>query len=543
LLGKPQKGVQYLIASTCHPKFFDHLEGFDVALWHVFANEEDVQRLLPPGDWAIVGGSSVGLRALTIARFLGFVNFEIFGMDGCDGKSGKHAAAHPNQAKISLPLDYDGVRYYTTPNFLECAKETPQELDNLPGVKAKFHGEGLVQHLMRNHKPNPAKGPVSIGVSKPELISSGYRELNARLHRENPEYGLYGGRNAVLVLKLAQTIRARSILDYGSGKGGLAREIPFPLWEYDPAIPGKDESPRPADIVVCFPSGTVVGGSNMFIDQIGVGDAVGGSGGTEQAVTKTFHNLYSGEMVTIKVATVPDLEMTAKHPVLVSRLRRVHLRNNFSYEKSAYNYIVKETHWKPAKDVQKGDWVSVPRLVGERVPVLLFQAHGNSKRTVKKVVDEEAAWLIGLYVAEGFTVYPKGCGGKLTLTLGSHENELASRAVAAFARLGIKASIDRSSVQRSVLRVNASRIGLCKTMDDWCGKGAANKIVPEAIEFAPEAIIRAFITGLVDGDGCLRQSPLPNGRKGTYGYYSVTTISRRLAYGLLGLLHKLGVQA
>lgn len=251
LIGKPQKGVQYLIASTCHPKLFDHLEGFDVALWHVFANEEDVQRLLPPGDWAIVGGSSVGLRALTIARFLGFVNFEIFGMDGCDGKSGKHAAAHPNQAKTSLPLDYDGVRYYTTPNFLECAKETPHELDNLPGVKVKFHGEGLVQHLMRNHKPNPAKGPVSIGVSKPELISPGHLELNARLHRENPEYGLYGGRNAVLVLKLAQTIRARSILDYGAGKGGLAKEIPVPIWEYDPAIPGKDESPRPAELVVC----------------------------------------------------------------------------------------------------------------------------------------------------------------------------------------------------------------------------------------------------------------------------------------------------
>jgi GT2 family glycosyltransferase len=250
LIGKPHKDVQYLIASSCHPKLLDHLKEFNVSLWHVFSNEEDARRMLPPGEWAVTGGSSVGLRALTIARFLGFVDFHIFGMDGCDGKTGKHAAAHPNQAKGSLPLDYDGVTYYTTPNFLECAKETPHELDRLPDVKATFYGEGLVQHLVRNHKRNPAKGKVAIAMSNPPLISPEHRELNVRLHRENLEYGVGGGHHAALVLKLAQTIRARSILDYGAGKGYLARELPYPIWEYDPAVPGKDESPRTAELLI-----------------------------------------------------------------------------------------------------------------------------------------------------------------------------------------------------------------------------------------------------------------------------------------------------
>lgn len=250
LIGKPQKTVQYLIASACHPKLFDHLEGFDVSLWHVFSNGEEAQRMLPAGEWAVKGGSSAGLRSLTIARFLGFIDLHIFGMDGCDGKSGKHAASHPNQSKLSLPLTYDGVTYHTTPNFLECAKETPHELDTLPGVKATFYGDGLVQHLMRNHKPNPTKGEVVLAISKPFLISPEYRELNERLHKENPEYGVHGGRHAALVLKLFQTIRARSILDYGAGKGYMAKELPFPIWEYDPAVPGKDESPRPAELLV-----------------------------------------------------------------------------------------------------------------------------------------------------------------------------------------------------------------------------------------------------------------------------------------------------
>ena len=46
-------------------------------------------------------------------------------------------------------------------------------------------------------------------------------------------------------------MQTRSVLDYGSGKGYLGKELPFPIWEYDPAIPGKDQSPRPADLVVC----------------------------------------------------------------------------------------------------------------------------------------------------------------------------------------------------------------------------------------------------------------------------------------------------
>lgn len=47
-----------------------------------------------------------------------------------------------------------------------------------------------------------------------------------------------------------------SILDYGCGAGTLgtalkAQAWPFDFREYDPAVPGKDAMPRPADLVVC----------------------------------------------------------------------------------------------------------------------------------------------------------------------------------------------------------------------------------------------------------------------------------------------------
>jgi hypothetical protein len=114
--------------------------------------------------------------------------------------------------------------------------------------------------MAKHYKPEPvAAGKALIGFNKPELITAEFRELNARLHRENLAYGVGGDKEAPTVIKLAATLKQAgttdghqpSVLDYGCGKGYLAKNLPFPIWEYDPAIPGKDLSPRPADLVVC----------------------------------------------------------------------------------------------------------------------------------------------------------------------------------------------------------------------------------------------------------------------------------------------------
>lgn len=83
------------------------------------------------------------------------------------------------------------------------------------------------------------------------LISDEYRELNARLHVENPAYGVSSSRWAGQVAQLAQQIGSQDILDYGCGKGLLKQTLGWPIREYDPAIPGKDAPPQPADLVVC----------------------------------------------------------------------------------------------------------------------------------------------------------------------------------------------------------------------------------------------------------------------------------------------------
>jgi 2-polyprenyl-3-methyl-5-hydroxy-6-metoxy-1,4-benzoquinol methylase len=234
------------------------LKGYTVNLWHIFDNTEDGIRMLPPGEWAVTGGCDAGLRAMTISAFLGFRDLHIFGLDGsAPVDSARHAGEHPNSKAAYSTTEVDGQTFYTTPAMLEAARGTFHELDQLPKVKATFYGEGLTQALAKQYQAKQIddKGKAFanvVGFVKPTLISAEYRSLNTQLHQQNMAYGVGGGKHADVVIKLVGTMKPPvSVLDYGAGKGMLAKALPFAIWEYDPAIPGKDESPRPADLVVC----------------------------------------------------------------------------------------------------------------------------------------------------------------------------------------------------------------------------------------------------------------------------------------------------
>lgn len=89
------------------------------------------------------------------------------------------------------------------------------------------------------------------------LYSAQYVELNRELHSRG-SYGMSGYKWADKVFSLAGQCDARTVLDYGCGRGTLLTalrekhsQLPFEFMEYDPAIPGKDEKPQWADMVVC----------------------------------------------------------------------------------------------------------------------------------------------------------------------------------------------------------------------------------------------------------------------------------------------------
>lgn len=90
------------------------------------------------------------------------------------------------------------------------------------------------------------------------LITDEYRRLNAELHKTAGGYGSKGKAWAPRVHALALELEAATVLDYGCGKGSLKAALEtltlpweWRVLEYDPAVPGKDAPPEPADLVVC----------------------------------------------------------------------------------------------------------------------------------------------------------------------------------------------------------------------------------------------------------------------------------------------------
>jgi len=83
------------------------------------------------------------------------------------------------------------------------------------------------------------------------VITDTYRKLNAEKHRTSSVYGTSGHKYAEDVLAIVKSLNTQDILDYGCGKCTLGHSLPFPIKQYDPAIPKYEADPEIADIVVC----------------------------------------------------------------------------------------------------------------------------------------------------------------------------------------------------------------------------------------------------------------------------------------------------
>ncbi len=88
-----------------------------------------------------------------------------------------------------------------------------------------------------------------------QTISHEYAEMNRQLHNEKPEYGAAAENDAPAVAKYARKVGAKTLLDFGCGKGTLKPALmqiapEISVFEYDPAVPGKEALPAHAVDVV-----------------------------------------------------------------------------------------------------------------------------------------------------------------------------------------------------------------------------------------------------------------------------------------------------
>jgi len=179
-------GCRYWIASQCHPDVFDACEGREYkAIWHSVNWDGPAKDLLDAyylKQWKpIVGGTTVGLRSLSLLHMLGYVRFHLFGLDSCYLAGHGHAfvQAENDGDKRAMATVSPSNRPDLSRDFLVAGWHLKQLEDWLQFIRINghlfllnVHGDGLLAWALQaagdvtltlDDAPNTLRTPLGGG--------------------------------------------------------------------------------------------------------------------------------------------------------------------------------------------------------------------------------------------------------------------------------------------------------------------------------------------------------------------------------------------
>ncbi len=294
----------------------------------------------------------------------------------------------------------------------------------------------------------------------------------------------------------------------------------------------------------CVPASEVVLGDNKPISEYAVGDHVVGASGL-QRVTRTYARPYRGELVEIKALGMLAFRVTPNHPLLVVPGRS---------RGATVGYHARR--WQEARSVRPkvrfhdGDYLVMPRLRGNVTcsDVTLLPYVLEHRKSLKQTgqgakpisyrhaeafpITEETAWMLGLYVAEG---YANPAHRSVGFALHEEQTAEVDRLRRVARNLGHRLGVNGIPGERAVKAMICSVI-LCRFLPAVCGKGASQKRIPDFILYhTDDRILRAFLEGYMVGDGSIEHT-----QRG-YEVSSFSTVSKTLALQLQLAFGRLGV--
>ena len=148
-------------------------------------------------------------------------------------------------------------------------------------------------------------------------------------------------------------------------------------------------------------------------------------------------------------------------------------------------------------------------------------------------LNDDTAWLLGLYVAEGSSGSRRV--PRVVFNLGHDEVHLRRR----IRRIAMQSLNLRTCIckQRTSTAAVIQSAPLGRALREWCGHTASEKKVPEFIFYhTNRSITRAFLEGYWSGDGCVQF----RGKSKNLKYMSAFTRSRKLALQLQLMVARLG---
>ena len=268
---------------------------------------------------------------------------------------------------------------------------------------------------------------------------------------------------------------------------------------------------------LCFKSANVVTGQGIVpIQDVEPGDEVYTHTGELHQVLNTQKRDYCGQIVTIQ-AGGQRFEVTPEHPMYVAERARIGRERRIEFSPPV---------WIDAGDLEPGiHYLTVPKktyMVVERdqrahVPIDLLDHVGDAAQvnddvdrivSVKKFahhtssvnrylpLDEDTAFAIGLYVAEG-----SATDKQVHFTFDAREQQLVPYVERLAERLGCQAVPYKAKETTQNVRISSCLAA--RFLKNVCGDGAHAKRVPQFILDANSAVQRAFFSGYFTGDGCV----------------------------------------
>ncbi len=274
--------------------------------------------------------------------------------------------------------------------------------------------------------------------------------------------------------------------------------------------------------VRCVKPDTFILGDNRLITEYIAGDHTIGMSGLN-TVAKKFINQFDGEMIKIEGTGMFPLEVTPEHPLLtsVSKITYPCIMRNGKHAHTA-RIILGKPFWGNADKLKEkisnvnGNYLLVPRIKGTidttGLDLTRFIANErglktfvSKKRSVIFPLNKETAWLLGLYIAEGYFSQ-----SKIKFALNNNELKLIEKIITISKKLGYSAGVYRRSDENCAeVLIYADVLG--RAFEEWCGKYAPNKQIPEfLLVHKDQEIVRSFLNGYLKGDGSLSKNCMGN---------------------------------
>ena len=261
----------------------------------------------------------------------------------------------------------------------------------------------------------------------------------------------------------------------------------------------------------CFVAGTLILTQEGYkrIETIKVGDLVLTHNNRFCPVEK-IGSKPSPDIYELNGSMFDTIVCTGEHPF--------YTRERYRYgHKSERRF--RQPEWTAAKELNRNTYLGYAVNTKSELPqwdgtIDNRWGHHKQVNNIQPLFDKPAFWYVmGRYVGDGWKKIGKSGNGIMICCSDRNEESLVS----AFNELGWNAY---KATERTVYKYTVCSNELCSFVERYGYMAYGKRIDPETMNL-PVEMLKSFIAGVMDSDGCL-----------TNNEYKITTVSRELAYGL-----------